>query len=46
MQVQGKELLCTQDLPRKRLGESQNTHLEQSRSGSAFNIINLDAITL
>lgn len=44
--MQGKELVHTQDLPHKRLGESKNVHLEQSKSGSAFNIVSLDVITL
>lgn len=44
--MQGKELVCIQDLPHKRLGKSKNTHLEQSKPGSAFNIISLDVITL
>lgn len=44
--MQGKELVCTQDLPHDRLGESKNIHLDQSKPGSAFNIISLDVITL
>lgn len=46
MHTQGKDLVCTQDLPHKRLGESKNAHLEQSKSGSAFSIVSLDVITL
>lgn len=44
--LQGKELVCIQDLPHKRLGESKNIHLEQSKPSSAFNIIILDVIAL
>lgn len=37
---------CTQDLPHKWLGESKNMHLDQSKPGSAFDVISLDVVTL
>jgi len=45
MYMQGKELVCTQDLTDAWLGESKNTHLESRKSGSVQAIC-LDVITL